>query len=216
MHGPLEMLRAPEAAVVARVDVRDVNRVIDERILPEGFFAVEDGRRVWAPACTLIDFYFASAKRLTAEERSFAIETVGKRLYESRALSFAELVHNDWTVRHEFLTIDLSRFFKNAKEGMDRLVAARDMVVCDPEILSGTPSICGTRIPVHDIGAAVAAGVRMEELLDSYPALNREKIELAAIYTAANPSRGRPRMTEIPKGATIITDRWVPLRRKAE
>ena len=29
-----EMLKATEAAVVARVSLRDVNRVIDERILP--------------------------------------------------------------------------------------------------------------------------------------------------------------------------------------
>jgi len=48
-----EMLKTTEAAVVSRVALRDVNRVIDEGILPEGFFTYDDGRHVLAAACTL-------------------------------------------------------------------------------------------------------------------------------------------------------------------
>ena len=51
-----------------------MNRVIDEGILPEGFFTHDDGRPVLAAACTLISFYFESAKSLTSEERLFVIE----------------------------------------------------------------------------------------------------------------------------------------------
>ena len=69
----VDMLKPTEAAVVARVALRDVNRAIDEHILPEGFFSVDDGRRVMATACALISFYFDSAKHLTSEERLFAI-----------------------------------------------------------------------------------------------------------------------------------------------
>ncbi len=58
----VDMLKPTEAAVVARVALRDVNRAIDEHILPEGFFSVDDGRRVMATACALISFYFDSAK----------------------------------------------------------------------------------------------------------------------------------------------------------
>ena len=64
-----EMLKPTEAAVVARVSVRDVNRVIDERILPETLISFEDGRRVLAAACGFVSFYFGSADRLTADER---------------------------------------------------------------------------------------------------------------------------------------------------
>jgi uncharacterized protein (DUF433 family) len=38
---------------------------------------------------------------------------------------------------------------------------ARALVVEDPEILSGTPVIRNTRIPVYDTAASVAAGLPM-------------------------------------------------------
>src|SRR5262249_14862164 len=109
MGSPADMLKPTEAAVVARVALRDVNRVIDERILPDAFLSSEDGRRVAASACTLISFYFDSAKRLTSDERLFAIREVASRL---RARALASLVKEDWIVRDEFLTIDLTPFVK--------------------------------------------------------------------------------------------------------
>ena len=37
MPAVAEMLKASEAAVVSRVSLRDINRVIDEHILPDAF-----------------------------------------------------------------------------------------------------------------------------------------------------------------------------------
>ncbi len=54
---------------------------------------------------------------------------------------------------------------------MDRLEEAREMVVEDPEILSGTPVIRGTRVPVHDVVAAFDAGALADEILECYPSL---------------------------------------------
>jgi uncharacterized protein (DUF433 family) len=211
-----DMLRPTEAAVVARVALRDVNRAIDERILPDGFFSVEDGRHVLVSACTLISFYFASARHLTFEERLFAVRETGSRLRKFRTLAPAALIKEDWTVRHEFLTIDLAPFVRSTTERMDRLTAARALVTTDPGVLGGTPVILGTRIPVHDVAASVAAGLPIDRILTAYPTLDAEKIELATIYGEANPARGRPRSNdELPKGAVIITDRRVPRRRKA-
>jgi uncharacterized protein (DUF433 family) len=78
------------------------------------------------------------------------------------------------------------------------------MVVEDPEILSGTPVIRGTRIPVHDVAAQVEAGVPIKEILDTYPRLSAAQVELASIYAKAVPQRGRPRRMSIP-GATPIS-----------
>ena len=213
MGSAADMLKPSEAAVVARVALRDVNRVIDEHILPEGFLSLDDGRRVAATACTLIAFYFDSAKRLTSEERLFAIREVGSRLYRFRAL--ASLIEEDWTVRDEFLTIDLALFVLRTKERMERLAAAREIVVFDPEVLGGTPIVRGTRVPVHDVAASLAAGLPVDRILAAYPSLDREKIELAAIYAEANPARGRPRVVEdVPAGARIVAERRLPRRRK--
>ena len=37
-----------------------------------------------------------------------------------------------------------------------------------------------------------AQGASMEEILEGYPALSREQVELAPLYVAAFPRRGRP------------------------
>lgn len=211
-----DMLKPSEAAVVARVALRDVNRVIDEHILPEGFFSLDDGRRVAATACTLIAFYFDSAKRLTSEERLFAIREAGSRLHKFRTRALASLIEEDWIVRDEFLTIDLAPFVRRTNERMERLGAAREIVLSDPDVLGGAPIVRGTRVPVHDVAASVAAGLPMDRILAAYPSLDTDKIELATIYAEANPARGRPRASdELPKGAIIVAERRVPRRRKA-
>jgi uncharacterized protein (DUF433 family) len=206
-----EMLRPAEAAVVARVALRDVHRAIDERILPDGFFTLQGGRHVLVSACTLISFYFASAGHLTAEERRFAVREGGSRLHKFRSLGPAALLAQDWTVRDDFLAIDLAPFVRRTRERMDRLSAARDWVVSDPNVLGGTHVIRGTRVPVHDVAACVAAGLPTERILAAYPALNADMIELATLYAQANPPRGRPRLNDaLPAGAVIIADRRVP------
>jgi uncharacterized protein (DUF433 family) len=67
------------------------------------------------------------------------------------------------------------------------------MVIEDPEILSGTPVIKGTRVPVYDIAAAVDAGTPTDKILKSYPSLKDWQIELSQIYAKAVPPRGRPK-----------------------
>jgi uncharacterized protein (DUF433 family) len=91
------------------------------------------------------------------------------------------------------------------------------MVVTSPDVLSGTPAIRGTRVPVYDVAASVAAGIPIDRVLAAYPSLDADKVDLAVIYAAANPPRGRPRQrAELPESAVVITDRRVSRRRKAE
>lgn len=203
-----ELLTASEAAVVSAVSVRDIHRVIDERILPDMFVSGGTGRHVLAAACSLIAFYFESAKRLTSEQRLRAIRNAGPRLQAT--LTLAALLREDWTFRDEFLTIDLAPFLRKTSERLARLKQARAMVVTSPDILSGTPVIRGTRVPVYDVAASVAAGIPMDRILAAYPSLDADKIELAALYAAAVPPRGRPRQSyALPEGSVIITDRRV-------
>lgn len=54
----------------------------------------------------------------------------------------------------------------------------------DPRICGGRPHIRGTRIRVHDIVAALAAGDTVEELLEDFPYLAAEDISAALAYAA--------------------------------
>ena len=86
--------------------------------------------------------------------------------------------------------------FKSARKALEssirRLLEAEQMIVSDPEIMHGTPVYKGTRIPIHAVADMLSLGVSIDEILEGYPALTREKIELAPMYAKAFPKRGRP------------------------
>ena len=192
----IESLTPSEAAVVAGVSLRDVHRMIDEHILPEALYSATQTRSFKSQACALISFYFRAANRLTSEERQRTITRASESTREAQ------------TIQDEFLTINLTPFHKEVGERMKRLQAAQNIVVMDPEILSGTPVIRGTRVPVYDIAASIASGIPVERILAAYPSLKRKHVELAALYVEANPQRGRPRPKAIlPPNAKVVTKR---------
>lgn len=216
MPVPDTLLKPTEAAVVAGVSLRDVNRMIDEGVLPDDFLSTDGGRRVAPAACLLIAFYVDSAEHLTSKERRIVVDTLSARLRKHDIQLFASAAGDDWTVQHDFLAVDVKGFVRTVVERSARLAAAEKLVISSPEILSGTPIIKGTRIPVHDVAASVGAGIPRARILAAYPALTADQIDLAALYAEANPPRGRPRgPAPLPAGAHLIVNRRVVRRRKA-
>jgi len=69
MEAIMEHLTTTEAAVAAGVSLPQVNRVIDERILPDDWYSTSPTRTVRTDACLLISFYFETADWLTASAR---------------------------------------------------------------------------------------------------------------------------------------------------
>ena len=67
-----------------------------------------------------------------------------------------------------------------------------EIAVSDPEVMHGTPVYRGTRIPIGLIANMVRQGAEIDEILQGYPALDREKVELAPLYVQTFPRRGRP------------------------
>ena len=86
--------------------------------------------------------------------------------------------------------------FKSARKevdmGLRRLAQAVRMVESDAEIMRGTPVYKGTRIPVESIADMLSQGTTVAEIVEGYPALTRQKVELAPMYVRAFPRRGRP------------------------
>lgn len=233
-----------EAALVARVSVRDVNRLYDERMLPEellrqSFSRENHDRYVWAWACTIIAFYFQMAHRLTKVERLKAIEAKAHDVgvvfskfitIEKKVLRFSTLAsplketkccHNkeiwDQLLYEEApLKIDWKPFVCNVEERLQKLFRAKSMVESFPEILGGIPVIAGTRVPVYDVAASVEKGVAIADILEAYPSISPEQVELAAFYAEAVPLRGRPKAKELPEGTKIIARHRVPRRSGAK
>jgi uncharacterized protein (DUF433 family) len=197
MTTQIEVLTATETAVVAGVSVRDVNRIIDERILPETFYSTESVRSFRVDACALIAFYFQAADRLTSEERQ-------RTILAASNLSLEWKSRKNCLIQDEILTVNLSSFLKSAHDRLARLSEARDLVVMDEDVLGGTPVIKGTRVPVYDIAASMDAGISMKRILSAYPGLDEKAVELAALYAEANPQRGRRRRSAAPPAGAVI------------
>jgi len=90
------------------------------------------------------------------------------------------------------LIVQVKNARKDVKREVRRLRKVEQMVVSDPEIMGGAPVFRGTRIPVDLVATMSAEGASVEEILEGYPALSREQVELAPLYVAAFPRRGRP------------------------
>lgn len=206
MNSESELLTLNEAAVVAGVSVRNLNRVIDEHILPDSFVRVSSGRRlVRSDGCGYVRFYFGAAERLTADARAQVIWTFNNRPGHT----------GPWIYADDFLTLNVGRFFEETHARHAKLRKARERVVEDPEILGGAPTIRGTRIGAYDVAAAIASGATPERLKGAYPGLSDEDIELAVLYANANPPRGRPRRpAALPAGALPPLERTVKRPRR--
>lgn len=207
-----DLLKPTEAAVVSGVELSIVNKVI-ARALPPRLVRRGRGLSISAEACFYIAFYHESGSKLTADERRLAIQDIDSRVVatDDTAPRWGLLARH-CTVQHEYLELNLKPFLTRTHERWDRYRAARKAVISDASILAGTPVIAGTRVPVHDVAASVAAGLPLSRILAAYPSLSEEQVELAALYARANPLQGRPPVRKASEGAKLRSRRVVSRR----
>jgi uncharacterized protein (DUF433 family) len=103
------------------------------------------------------------------------------------------------------LLIQVKTVRKELDEQLKKLERAESTIVEDPETMRGTPVYRGTRIPVELIADLLNQGASIDEILEGYPALDREKIELAPLYVHAFPRRGRPAARPWAKRRNVAT-----------
>ena len=60
----------------------------------------------------------------------------------------------------------------------------RDYITVDPNVCHGKACIKGTRIMVSVVLDNLAAGLRPDEIVRSYPSLTREAVQAAVAYAA--------------------------------
>ena len=76
----------------------------------------------------------------------------------------------------------------------------RERIAIDPAIAHGKACIAGTRIPVSVVLDNLAAGVSVEDIIESYPSLNRLDIQAAISYAA---DIARERQVVLPGNSTV-------------
>jgi uncharacterized protein (DUF433 family) len=206
-----QMVSANEAAALAMVEVRDVHRAFDEHLLPEALLGGGGAsRQVARGAVPLLAFYFRTAGILQADARKAVIRLVaaGGRTGALRRVAALRRRSHPVAVGGG-ISADLRPFIAETDARARLLAQARAMAVLDPDVLGGTePVVRGTRVPVRDVAAAVAAGLPLADILASYPSLTAEQIELAALFASVERPRGKPRRPlaeRLPAGAHVIS-----------
>ena len=84
----------------------------------------------------------------------------------------------------------------------------QDYISVDPEICHGRACIAGTRVLVSVVLDNLAAGLDVDEVIESYPSLRRESVQAALCYAAelakeridaeAKPQEGVPCSQSVP------------------
>jgi uncharacterized protein (DUF433 family) len=172
-----------EAAAVAGLPIKTVQKAIDE-----GPF--NKARKGYGRALCETDLmYLAATKKLDPRNVKLSKRTKAELLkkFEGRRKRTSGV---DLGVGG--LILEVKAALRELRTRLSKLQQAKRMVVCDPEIRGGLPVIKGTRIGVYEVAAMLDQGETEEDFLEGYPTLKREQLELARIYAAAYPRRGRP------------------------
>lgn len=169
-----------EAAVVSEIGIKSVHNAIDKEILEQSH--VKRHRRALTDEDLLrLKLWYGLGAALTADRR--------KRLFNAiRNNPSVATVRAD-----EFLIVDVARAREQLATRADALEEAGAVIHSVKSVLGGEPVFKGTRVPVRAIAAMKAQGARIDEIVEGYPAITSRMAELAEIWTAAHPARGRPK-----------------------
>ncbi|HEV2897170.1 MAG TPA: DUF433 domain-containing protein [Pseudaminobacter sp.] len=175
-----------EAAAVSGIGIKAVHNAIDKRIVDTVPGAVRHADGIVRRALTGEDLlrlklWYGVGATLPADRR--------RRLFEEiKAAPTAKTVKAD-----DLLIVDVAEARKQLKARIVDLDEAEAAIGRVKGVMGGEPVFKGTRIPVRMIATMLAQGADEADILDGYPKLTPRMIELARIWVAAHPTRGRPK-----------------------
>jgi uncharacterized protein (DUF433 family) len=174
-----------EAAAVSGLALKAVNNAIDKRIVDVAMPPAMGKRaaRRYLTRYHLLCFRLEHglSGRLPLDRR--------QSLYrEFAAKPDVKLLKAD-----DLLLVDVGAARREVSARVRDLEEAERLIQVDDETLGGEPVFKGTRIPVYLIAAMMHQGAETDEVLSGYESLDRRKLDLARLWAAAHPRRGRPK-----------------------
>jgi uncharacterized protein (DUF433 family) len=173
-----------QASAVAKLPLKAVHKLIDGRLIhPRRARRGNETQRLLSREQVVY---------LRLEAEGVRLLPVSSRREVARALESTPGVDIVAVSGSSVLIVEVKTARLEVERELKRLRKVEQMVVSDPEIMSGTPVYRQTRIPIELVAAMMDQGASVEEILDGYPALSREQVNLAPLYVKAFPRRGRP------------------------
>lgn len=173
-----------QIAVATRLPLEAVHKAIEHKLIRPK--SVREGRT------TRRMISGPQAVFLCLEARGLKSLPLAERRRVAKAIERDPAIDGMYVSSGSVIFIECKSAQRDVDAGLRRLASAERMAHSDPEILRGAPVYKGTRIPIHVIAGMLSQGVSPEEILEGYPALTPEKVELAPLYAKAFPRRGRP------------------------
>jgi len=182
MPANLRLYTPAEAAAVNDIGVKAVHNAIDKRIVEAAPRAAGgSGRVLTADDLLRLKLWHGIGSALSAERR--------KRLFDAIAAKpAAKTIKAD-----DLLIIDVAEARRQVAAGVKELDEAEAAIHRVKSIMGGDPVFKGSRIPVRLVAEMLDQGVGAAEILVGYPKLNPRLLELAKVWVAAHPARGRPK-----------------------
>lgn len=175
-----------EAAAVSQIGIKAVHNAIDKKIVDTVSSAATPAKSVRRRVLTAegllrLKLWYGVGSTLAVERRQRLFEAIKEK-------PAAKTVKAD-----DLLIVDVAEARKQLNARIRDLDEAESVIGRVKGVMSGEPVFKGTRVPVRTVAAMLAQGADEADLLDGYPSLTARMIELAKIWTAAHPTRGRPK-----------------------
>jgi len=174
-----------EAALLADVSLRSVDKAIEEKVVKPR----RSARRATLDSGDVLALALIARARLplSAPAKRQINQWVHGILEEDTAEEAAELLLSEVLVlRYDETARALAARLFEYYENRELFIAA------DPDVMRGEPVIVGTRIPVRAVALRLAGGESIDDLCEDYPEVSRAAFEAALTYARAHPRRGRP------------------------
>lgn len=168
-----------EAAALSEIAVKSVHNAIDKRIIAAHFG--REGRELSVEDLLRLKLWYGVGSILSAERRKHLFDTIDQN-------PDADTVRAD-----DYLIVDVARARAQLAARAEALREAEQKIEAVKGVVGGEPVFEGTRVPVRMIAAMKQQGAGTAEIVEGYPSVTTRMVELAEIWTAAHPARGRPK-----------------------
>jgi uncharacterized protein (DUF433 family) len=169
-----------EAAAVSEIGIKSVHNAIDKRIIGS-LSSNSRSRAINDDDLLRLKLWFGVGSILSAERR--------KRLFAA----IDENPEADTVRADDYLIVDVARAREHLAARGEALREADKIIHSVKGVVGGEPVFKGTRVPVRTIATMKLQGAATDEIVEGYPALTTRMVDLAEIWVAAHPARGRPR-----------------------
>lgn len=185
-----------EAAALSEIAVKSVHNAIDKRIIAAHFG--REGRELTVEDLLRLKLWYGIGSILSAERRKLLFDTIDQN-------PDADTVRAD-----DYLIVDVARARAQLAARAEALREAEQKIEAVKGVVGGEPVFKGTRVPPRMIAAMKQQGASTAEIVEGYPSVTSRMVELAEIWTAAHPARGRPKKLS-EQGLKVKSVKRIPL-----